>query len=903
MDKVEYKIRLEEIQKLMEKQKYPDAAILADTIDWRRVKSVPVLMEISDLYSMNKRYEDCRNLLFLAYDRNPSNKTVVYKLCETYLDLGDLLNAIECYKEYAKLAGRDDTGIYTLKYRMYELQNVSLDEKIQLLEELKRKERIEEWEYELADLYHRAGYGRKCVEECDEIILWFGEGNIVTKAMELKMRHEPLSPSQQEKYNKRNEEKFVAAARVGSVAPVIDEMDIHVKTMDMSNKYSTINLQAELADNVREFLDDTGNIKPVNSFREEPVVSEPEISQTRAFDPREVRNSVYHGTIPADAKEVFFEDKTSDISYQVPVPENAGSQETPQFNAFREEFSKEMEGKEITPSYGRLDQGTDVKNDMQEIYLEPEEPVSKANNQLDSMLAQQSDGQIVMAVDPEENKVEKQITGQMNINEVLKDWEEIKKQNAQKLQEDIQRRMMAHTGEIISKLERSTNEELLRAIENADKAEKAGDSSTTETPEPVAQQGEFYGSVTGMIPGSIWKEVDAEPAEVEPQPVEHNPEEEALAEAVATVEEVQELTAETSVDEVVADEADVAGETEETALEETEEVVEESEEVPELELEQVSEEVEAAEEKVILNNTEMLENEVEKALLEDQREPVVVGSVSDSAEVKTPVLDNTTDIPVNMNETEKGSSKVTMSKEVKEMFAPFLYSKKMKKQIVNAIDNMSIAAYTGNIIISSDNEESGINLATTFVKYMKQTEGNFSGKVAKIKAVDLNKKDISTSFAKITNGAMIIEGANSLTSEVITRILQTLNQEENGYFIILVDRRNEVNKFMARSPYLKEFFNLPVDIIAMSTNMLVEFGERYAFEKGYTIDSFGLLALNKRIDDMQIGMHVVTIGEVKELVDGAIEHAEKKKVSRTLSRKRKDEEGMVILFEKDFEAK
>ena len=253
--------------------------------------------------------------------------------------------------------------------------------------------------------------------------------------------------------------------------------------------------------------------------------------------------------------------------------------------------------------------------------------------------------------------------------------------------------------------------------------------------------------------------------------------------------------------------------------------------------------------------------------------------------------------------TEEEESRFKVTKEMKSLFGPFFYSKKMKKQILHAAESLSLAAYTSNLVISSDNEESGNNLATAFVKYLKQTDGNFSGKVAKISAFDLNKKDVPATLSKVANGAMIIEHANSLTSEAITRILQTLNQEETGYLILLVDRKNEVRKLMARSPYMKEFFNLPVDVIAMSTKMLVEFGEKYAFEKGYALETFACLAMNKRIDDMQIGMHVVTIGEIKNLVDDAIAHAEKKKFGRSLSRKRTNSEGMVLLLEQDFEGK
>ena len=212
MDKYEYKIRSEEIEKLIEKGDYSEAILLADTIDWRRVKSAATIFRISQLYKEVKRFDECRDLLHLAYDRNPGSRNVVYAMCEVYLEMGNIVDAIECFKEYAKLAPRD-ISVYTLRYRIYEAQDVGLEEKIELLEELKKKDRSEEWEYELAYLYHRFGLKTKCVEECDELILWFGEGPYVIKAMELKMLHEPLTSAQQVKYDARNEEKYKEAVK------------------------------------------------------------------------------------------------------------------------------------------------------------------------------------------------------------------------------------------------------------------------------------------------------------------------------------------------------------------------------------------------------------------------------------------------------------------------------------------------------------------------------------------------------------------------------------------------------------------------------------------------------------------------------------------------------------------
>ncbi|MDE5951464.1 MAG: hypothetical protein K2H12_07790, partial [Acetatifactor sp.] len=299
MDKNEYKIKADEIKALIAQAEYQQAADIADSIDWRRVKSVMMLCTISDLYKINRRYEDSRDILLLAYDRHPGGRTIVYSLCELSIKIEDYVMAIEYYKEFVQIAPKD-TGRYILQYKLYQAQDVSLEERIAVLEELKSKDYREKWAYELAYLYHRVGLATKCIEECDELILWFGEGKYVVKAMELKMLHQPLTSEQQGKYDNRfqpepfyedsesfyqeqepvyegdqgreyySEAAYAAEQRVSQeekaalpvnvlTAPTIripsDEVEIQVKTVDVG-EYNTINLQRELAEGLREVLED-----------------------------------------------------------------------------------------------------------------------------------------------------------------------------------------------------------------------------------------------------------------------------------------------------------------------------------------------------------------------------------------------------------------------------------------------------------------------------------------------------------------------------------------------------------------------------------------------------------------------------------------------------------------------
>lgn len=301
MDKYEYKVRADEIKSLISEGEYGEAVKIADTIDWRRVKSVMMLCTISDLYKINRRYEDSRDILLLAYDRHAGGRLIVYSLCELSIKLGEFVQALEYYKEFVQLAPKD-SGRYILQYKLYEAQEVSLEERIEVLEELKKRDYREKWAYELAYLYHRVGLESKCVEECNEMFLWFGEGRYVLKALELKMLHEPLSEEQQAKYeqmkgnggfvssdyaadqeaikqeaNKETEEEEdnefgiqenLLASDTQEMPPK-EEDEIQVKTVDVS-QYNTLNLQKELAESMKEFLENnkTQNL-PVDEIAEE----------------------------------------------------------------------------------------------------------------------------------------------------------------------------------------------------------------------------------------------------------------------------------------------------------------------------------------------------------------------------------------------------------------------------------------------------------------------------------------------------------------------------------------------------------------------------------------------------------------------------------------------------------
>ena len=853
MDKSEYKVRAEEIKELISKGEYVQAAEIADTIDWRRVKSVMMLCTISDLYKINRRYEDARDMLLLAYERRPGGRTICYSLCELSIKMEEYVQAIEYYKEFVQVAPKDP-GRYILQYKLYEAQDVSLEERIAVLEELKKRDYREKWAYELAYLYHRVGLAARCVEECDELILWFGEGKYVIKAMELKMLHQPLTPEQQEKYDHRfdapgmqsdsqnyaqdqndtqdgNYEADPGYAQDGSYdpndqvsgdtrvfepvqpqqqasgQPAEDDFDIHVKTMDVG-QYNTINLQAELAAGLREVLG------------EEPAKETSEPSETSDSITRSIVAPMID---PGDSDtESLDYPEISDVSEDDLEPE-----------------TEQMESSEVffgeTGEIGNLSQLPQVETEE----ILPEEPAApkaavpvapvEPPKELANVLAQDSDGQISLVM-PEAENIEKQITGQMNIEDILAEWERKKKENLEKREEEVRQHVLQQTGAMFTEFEQAVRDGLLEKLEK----EKATDTNAA------------AGNITDADEVEELEEITEEPAEIV------STEEEAAEQAS------EELPEDDSVEELE----------EEPVEEGTEESVEEPVEETEND---VVEEVAAEEEPVG-------EPEAE----EIQEEPV---------QEKPPVV-----------EREKARVRA-LTREERELYAPFIQSRSAREQLVKAIDNISLAAYTGNVIITGEEGMDTLSLAKNMVREIQATDSNFSGKVAKISGRALNKKNTADTLSRLKNGALIICKASEVNDATANALHKALQQESQGIVIILEDTKRDIDKFLEQHEKLRECFTARMDVEALSNDTLVAFGRQYAREMEYSIDELGVLALHTRIEDMQTIDHVVTVVDVKEIVDEAIYHANRKTLKHffdVLFARRYDDEDMIILTEKDF---
>ena len=907
MDKYEYKVRAEEIKSLIADGEYAEAAKIADTIDWRRVRSVMMLCTISDLYKINRRYEDSRDILLLAYEKGGGRRPIVYSLCELSIKLEEYVQAIEYYKEFVQLAPKD-SGRYILQYKLYEAQEVSLEERIAVLEELKKKDYREKWAYELAYLYHRVGLESKCVEECDEMYLWFSDSRYVLKALELKKLHQPLTEEQEAKYEQMKHTGGIIEADIVTEGKAIQEEagqaaaeeeeddefsreqnvltdptqelpgksldEIEVKTVDVS-QYNTINLQKELAESMKEFLGVSSHAeerenavqKETQDVEEEAeaagaagMAEEADIHEATASEmPAEELPAASGPETPAavkqdtDEMQLISEDMLTDSDSEAadPVSEEVFFGNTSEVKV--EDVISELVEKDAQTSRNIAamqesvskvaDRAESLQKDRERLpEASPNPAISNTGvirtfhkpSGFDDILSQEYDGQISLAI-PEEEQIEKQITGQLSIDDVMAEWEKMKKDNEQKMMQEIKERVHKQTDSLFSDFDEATKTGLLEELEKA-----MVDAAVRESKKRAEAERPKVVKVS---------DIDAkeeEKAEKQPEKQPEEQPEKQPEEQLEVIEDAEIIEEETGEADKPLDEAPPAEEAAEKEIAEEE----------------------AAEEKI----------EEEKTEEEKTKEEGTA---------------------------EAGNSYTAreMSRSEREQFAPFIHHKKTRKQIVEVIDNISLASYTGNVVITGEEGTGTTALAKLLVKEVQLSDNNFSGKVAKISGGNMNKKEVGATLDRLLGGALIIEGAASMKKNTVESLIRELNQEGKGLIIILEDKKEAIEKFLTKYPALATIFNLRVDVEALDDQTLVKYARKYALEQEYAIDELGVLALHTRIADMQTSDHEVTLSEIEEIVDEAIYYADKKTPKHffdVLFGKRYDDEDMVVLREKDF---
>lgn len=983
MDRYEYRVREEEIRKLTNEGDYAEAVKIADTIDWSRVKSVKMLCLVSDLYKANHRYQESKEILLMAYDKYPTNRRIVYALCDLSIRLEEFVQAVEYYKEFANMAPHD-TDKYILRYRIYEAQDVSLEERAAVLEEYKARDPKPKWCYELAYLYHRMGLSSKCVDECDDLIVTFGEGKYVIKAMELKALHEPLSSSEQQQYNQyitSRDERIMSGepepvredttAELGSStldeadlqeAPTSElppEEDIQVKTVDVG-QYNTVNLQAALAESMKDIWDDGTSEKRLTPSVPEPDVEDntifeaspltgygsgaehtrlvqsvqliqPETSQlpdaampeqpAQFIQPQQYVQPVQAPEYTQTVQPEQYAQPVQPQQYAQPAVHEQPAQpvQPPQkeLSPLLKQPEPDLEEQYNTTTQMLLEQTkripteavvdyVETKRLVQEIQVSTaqmqakDEQASKipgantgqldqdsiAAGLYDQMLAEEYSGQIRLAI-AEADKIEKQITGQLSIDDVLADWEQVKKENEKKRDEEVRTRILQHTGSLFDEFDEETKAALIGQLEKAfrDAIIKNSDGKKIDDPELGEKiHDEALRTVKSMA--AVAEEVSEEAKASE---TDQSAEAEET-QAGETEEKISEAEDNSAAEKKDAVEAPAEGTDETGAAEKTEDETEA--------VEEPAEETGAAEEATSSKEDMEAESAVKKALKEDEEE-------SETGRHKKTKPDRPVSVKSTAHHTD-GDEEIhhKLSEEEEELFASYLDRKGARKQITRALEDMSMAAYTGNVIVTGGEGVGTLDLAKRLIKYMQATDSNFLGnQVARVFGKNLNDKDLPAMLSQLNGGAIIIQSARGMKKSTVQKLISALENENLGILAILEDTSEGMDKIVGTLPKLGEIFNVRIDLQALDDKALVNYACEYALSQEHSIDEFALLALHTRIAEMQTSAHQVSVAEVRDLVDDACFYADKKTPGHLFDiilHKRYDDEDMVILREKDF---
>ena len=914
MDKYEYKVRAEEIKTLISQKKYADAARVADTIDWTRVKSVMMLCTVSDVYKVNRRFDDAKLLLEMANERHPSGRMILYSLCDLAIRMGDVVGAVEYYKDFEQVAP-NDSGKYVLQYKLYEAQDVGLEERIAVLEELKKKDYREKWAYELAYLYHRVGLATKCVEECDELILWFGEGKYVMKAMELKTLHQPLTPSQQKKFDaymmrrqglrvpEEPEKDAASGAAQKRTASGGQEMDIRVKTMDVG-KYNTLNLQKELAASMKELMHEgrtaaASGQAPMGQEAAEQAYAGPE---TAAVEP----------PLPE------MEEASSQMNYDNYLAQEYDGQISmvvPEEQPVEKQITGQMKLDDIMRSWEKVKRENEEKH-RQEI----QQRIQKQTGDLFRDFDETSRRGVLERLQKEEripvDRRERSRETENVISAHTKIWAAGEVQNAVRaaaaaaaaqerasLAEEPSAAVRAQNdadGQPAAGREQMPAAEVSPASMPMEKTPAAEQSvAAAGVPErvPVAEQPVAAAGVPERVP--VAEQPAAAAGVPERVPVTEQPA--AAAEVSERVPVTEQPAAAAAVPErvsVAEQPAAAVGVPERVPVAE-QSAAEMPEKVP------VTEQPAAA-----ALPEERREQPAERRRMPEQaeagRREKEAPDAPDAPQRQTAERKpQKTARPAGRRKADAAPGERALTGTEKRLFASFVPTKGAMKRLVCALDQISLASCTGNLILTGEPGSDTLTLAKNVVKDLKAKEPDFTGKAAKVTGNALNgsRKSLSGLVEKLDGGVLMVERAGELDEKCAGRLMQALNQEGCALLVILMDTKHRIRRLLEENPEMASFFNARFDVEALDNSTLVAYGCQYARMQEYAVDELGRLALHTRIEDMQTSDHIVTVADVREIVDEAIDHAERKTPKHlidVLLSRRYDENDMIILHEGDF---
>ena len=867
MDKYEYKLKLDQMKSLTAEGKYEEAAEIADTINWRKIKNINALVKVGEIYEKVGRYDESKDVLLTAYDKSPIGRMIIYRLAEVAVRTKSFDEAKEYYQEFVEIAPHDNLK-YVLKYEISKAQGADIGTLIGILEELKEQEYSEEWAYELAYLYHKAGMSEKCIDACDELILWFGDGPYVERALELKMLYQPLTKQQEDKYRTfRQRHDGVVEVRPedplesGEIIPE----PVQIKDVKMSaERFNTQNLQEELQrsmqeimnatekeavndtmDNIKKLVEDIPYLQIPSEKEEEP--QEEEVYQHIETD-EEIDNSLKSN----------FQEMLVDEDGQMSLYMQGGRVAEPQ-------VSGQMSIEDVLAEWEKTKRAAEAA--LQEAEQRKlESAKARALQEAEELLGRLADvipmldsgltpkdllDQKYLSKDGQPN--DSAVSMVTNMNQFLQqEIDRLSDENAQ-MDEQLAAVGASPVGDYMANAGVAAED----AAQNVVAAGVQELMAEEELPEIAMPEG--LDDIDNQWEDEDFEELDAEvPQENAASLAEHTAEQtkpEALAEADDTME------AGTSAEDVEA--AILA----ETARQMAKESVE-KEELPEIELP---------------GDLDLGKEETAEEILPAIAEPEAF------------------EVPDTISK---------LSKELREIFTYFVPITGMEEQLCQALTGASqhltkgATAGTGNMIIQGGSGSGKTVLATSMIKALQKETGKPNGKIGKIEASVLNQKDVAALLKKVAGGCLIIEKAGDLSRETALKLSLLLEQDTSGVLVIIEDTKHGIQKALSRDDGFAAKFSEKINIPIFTSDELVSFAKSYANELGYTIDEMGVLALYNSISNIEHADRETTLTEVKEIVDKAVAHSEKgglKKAFSIITSRRYEEDDYIILREKDFD--
>ena len=836
VDRYEYNVRLEQIRSLAENQEFHEAMVIADSIDWRTVRSVRTLSFVSEIYKINRRSEEARDILLLADSRCPNARSIVYALCELSIRMGDLNDSVGYLKEYMDLAPQDPST-FILQYKFYDFTNVGIHQRIEVLEQLKGVDYQERWGYELAKLYAEAGEISKCVAECDALSLWFGHGRYVTEAMKLKMRYEDLTPEQQHKFDHRDAIEVLAGAEEVATAADIaqkDPLSIEITNIQPSNqptkripgkeingrlgldeikepsinldKYSTMNLQAELKRNMADLEEKTG----------EPL-REREVALPPMRDPVKIKAD-------SDLKEI--------------------------------RLSEEKQGAAVEEA-ADLEADDILSNRIPINIRRKEQPKPEYSSAFSEYISEEYDGQLSLNVPETGEDAEKQITGQLNLEDIMNGNTD-------------PRPSLVNIGEPL-KPEPLKPEPLKPGPLKPEPLKP--EPIRPEPPKTVPTGPEFI-TPEPIKPASPKAEPEPiQPAEPAHTPVVMESGEEEIAEEAPRSRLMKRETMEIT--------SDLTG------------LLREHREKASLRKARQKAEAEEPEEEsqVQVMTSPGSDSEPEEIYDEPEEEPEDSGNRDDRI---------TEYVPPRVQEI-RG-----FDDEEKEIFAQFLPMHDLPGLIRGTLDAMKMNGRNGNVFLTGNEQSARVSLANALARgFAHEHPDEFVGKIATIPADLFNTKNVPDVLNALDGCALVIQHAADLSDASFEDIRKALTKPDASIMLMLEEAKPSYRSLVKnrRMDWLEEVFDVRIEIPTYTNDDLVSHGREYAREQEYIIDDMGVLALYTKIDERQTADHFVTIDEVEEIVDEAIRHVNRRTPGHFLDMlvgKRYDDDDMIIIRERDF---